>query len=77
MEIGEVKHMTDQKHIFGLVEHDLTRDVFVGKIIGFPHIEFEAANVGEVVNKLQAHTAQLVSGESLELESEFVGVFRL
>lgn len=69
--------MTDQKQIFGLVERDLTRDVLVGKIIGFPHIEFEAANVGEVVNKLQAHTAQLVSSESLVLESEFVGVFRL
>ena len=69
--------METQKQVFGLVERDLTRGVYVGKIIGFPHIEVEATSVGDVVSKLQLHTTKLVSGESLVLESEFVGVFRL
>ena len=33
--------METQKQIFGIVEHDSTRDIFIGRIIGFPHIEFE------------------------------------
>lgn len=69
--------METQKPIFGLVERDLTRGVYIGKIIGFPHIEFEATSVGDVVSKLQLQTTKLVNGKSLVLESEFVGVFRL
>jgi hypothetical protein len=46
--------METQKQIFGLVERDLTRGVYIGKIIGFPHIEFEATTFGDVVSKLQA-----------------------
>ncbi len=69
--------MAEQKQIFGLIERDLTRDVFVGKIIGFPHIEFEATKFEDVVSKLQAHVANFVRSESLVLESEFVGIFQL
>jgi hypothetical protein len=69
--------METQKQIFGLVERDSTRDVFIGKIIGFPYIEFEATTVGDVVNKIQAYTGKLVGSGSLVIESEFVGVFRL
>ena len=69
--------METQKQIFGLVEHDLTRGVYIGKILGFPHIEFEAITFGDVVNALQAHTAKLVTSESLVLESDFVGIVRL
>jgi mannitol/fructose-specific phosphotransferase system IIA component len=71
------KDMETQKQIFGLVERDLTRGVYIGKIIGFPHIEFEATTFGDVVSKLQAHTAELVNSESMVLESDFVGVIRL
>ena len=69
--------MKVQKQIFGLVERDLTKGVYIGKIIGFPHIEFEATTFGDVVSALQAHTAKLVTSESLVLESDFVGVVRL
>jgi hypothetical protein len=71
------REMETQKQVFGLVERDPTRDVFIGKIIGFPHIEFEAATVGDVVSKIQAYTAKLEGSGSLVIESEFVGVFRL
>lgn len=69
--------MTSEKQIFALVERDLTRGVYLGKIIGFPHIEFEALTLEEIVTKLQAHAVQLVSSGSLVVESEFVGVVRL
>ena len=69
--------MESQKQIFGLIECDLTRDVFIGKIIGFPHIEFEAPTVGDVVCKLQAYAAQLIGSGSLVMDSDFVGIFRL
>jgi hypothetical protein len=74
---SRIDAMENQKKLFGLVERDLTRDVYIGKIIGFPHIEFEAAEVGEVISKLQAYAAKLVISESLVLETEFVEVFRL
>ena len=69
--------METQKQIFGLVERDLTREVYIGKIIGFPHIEFEATTFGDVVSKLQTHTTELVTSESMVFESDFVGVIRL
>ena len=69
--------METQKQIFGLVERDLTSGVYIGKIIGFPHIEFEATTFGDVVSSLKAHTAKLVTSESLVLESDFIGVVRL
>ena len=69
--------MANEKQIFGLVERDISRGVYLGKIIGFPHIEFEALTLEEIVTKLQAHAVQLVSSGSLVLESVFVGVVRL
>ncbi len=69
--------METQKQIFGLVERDLASGIYIGKIIGFPHIEFEATSVADLVGKLQAHVVKLVNSRSLVLESEFIGVFRL
>ncbi|OYT93533.1 MAG: hypothetical protein CFE43_02030 [Burkholderiales bacterium PBB3] len=69
--------MATQNQIFGLVEQNLITGNYVGKIIGFPHIEIAAPTIADVVSKLQAHTAQLAASESLVKESEFVGVFRL
>ena len=69
--------MANEKQIFGLVERDISRGVYLGKIIGFPHIEFEALTIEDAINKLKAHAAELAESESLVLESEFVGVFRL
>jgi hypothetical protein len=74
---SRIDAMEIQKQIFGLIERDLARDIYIGKIIGFEHIEFEAAEVGEVIRKLQAYTAKLVNSESLVLETEFVEVFQL
>jgi cob(I)alamin adenosyltransferase len=74
---SRIDAMEIQRQLFGLVERDLTRDVYIGKIIGFPHIEFEAVEVGEVISKLQEYTAKLDNSESLVLETEFVQVFRL
>jgi cob(I)alamin adenosyltransferase len=64
---SRIDAMEINKQLFGLVERDLTRDVYIGKIIGFPHIEFEAAEVGEVMSKLQEYTAKLENSESLVL----------
>jgi cob(I)alamin adenosyltransferase len=64
---SRIDAMEIQRQLFGLVERDLTRDVYIGKIIGFPHIEFEAAEVGEVMSKLQEYTAKLENSESLVL----------
>lgn len=69
--------MATKRQIFGLVERDLSRDIYLGKIIGSPHIEFEALTIGDLVSKMQTHAAKLANGESLVLESQFAGIVRL
>ena len=71
------KNMETQQQVFGLVEHDLTRGIYIGKIIGFLHIEFEATTFSDVIGALQAYTGKLVTSKTLVLESYFVGVVRL
>ena len=69
--------MTTKNQIYGLVERNLSRANYIGKIIGFPHIEFEGSTLEDVIAKLQAHAAQLANSGSLVQESEFIGVVRL
>lgn len=58
----------ERKQVFGLIELDRSRGVFVGKIIGFPHIEFEGQALAEVERKLRDAT---IASDSLVLETEF------
>lgn len=59
------------KQAFGLVEFDRARGVFVGKIIGFEHIEFEEPKSKRwvVERMLRGATTAMIASDSLVLES--------
>ncbi len=67
----------DAAPIYCVIEWNYASDICIGKIVGFPHIKFSGDTVADVMAKAQEHTFELVFSNSLILESEFVGVFRL
>ena len=65
------------RQVFGLVEFDRARGIFIGKIIGFPHIEFEEQALGDVERKLREATTAMIASDSLVLETEFAAILSL
>ncbi|MDN3923214.1 hypothetical protein QWJ38_23250 [Pelomonas sp. PFR6] len=65
------------KQVFGLIEFDPTRNVFVGRIVGFPHIEFEAKAFGDVERRLRESVLAMIESDSLVMETEFCALVHL
>ena len=77
--------VVDQSHetgatsaqIFGLIERDDDSGALIGKIIGFPHIEFSGTETAVLAEKLRNYVRQLQASQVLALESQFVEVIPL
>lgn len=63
--------------VFGLIERDLNANQFVGKIVGFPHVEFCGPTLASVEKRLQEHLAEMIAGDTLVLEAEFAAIVLL
>ncbi|WP_077033080.1 hypothetical protein [Pelomonas sp. KK5] len=67
----------EARQVFGLIEFDRARSVFVGKIIGFPHVEFEGQVLGDVERKLRNEVVAMIASDALVLETEFSALVHL
>ena len=57
-----------------LVEYDSAQSRFIGRIVGFPHLEHLGSSVGDVEVKMRATVAGLVRSNSLVMETTFAGL---
>jgi len=69
--------VTSTPTVFGLIQRDPTTGQFLGTIIGFSHVEFLGTSPAEVEVRLRQHVAELVAGDTLVLDTEFVSVVPL
>ncbi len=64
-------------NVFGLVERESNTGRFVGKIVGFPHVEFIGNSLAEVDAKLREAALDYAASKVLVLETQFVALVRL
>ena len=67
----------ETENVFGLIERESSTGRFVGKIVGFPHIEFSGHSLAEVEAKLREAALDYAGSEVLVLETKFVALVRL
>ena len=64
-------------NVFGLIERQRNTGRFVGKIIGFPHVEFSGSSLAEVEAKLRGTALDYLASGVLALETQFVALVHL
>ena len=64
-------------NVFGLIEREWNTGRFVGKIVGFPHVEFSGSSLAEVEAKLRGTALDYLASEVLALETRFVALVLL
>lgn len=70
--------MTDGTgNVYGLIEREPSSGRFIGKIIGFPHIEFEGDSLTDVETKLRKAVEEYLKSGVLVLETQFVALIQL
>lgn len=67
----------DSGNVFGLIERESETGRFIGKIVGFPHIEFTAGRPEEVEAKLRDAALGYLASKVLVLETQFVALVQL
>lgn len=67
----------DTGNVYGLIEREPSSGRFIGKIVGFPHIEFEGGSLTEVEAKLRKAVAGYLESGVLVLETQFAALIQL
>jgi len=63
--------------IYGLIERESDTGTFVGKIIGFAHIEFNGKSLAEVEAKVRKAVLDYVASDVLVLQTKFVALVNI
>lgn len=65
------------ENVFGLIERESGTGRFIGKIVGFPHVEFTAGSLAEVETKLRTAAQGYLASNVLVLETQFAALVQL